>query len=123
MVINHRYSKDYTSHFNLKNLILLPNTGVWSNGNSGAIEENPILHLSFSLSKEEIDGVIEAFYTTYPQFKNSQETDFTAQQSFLLNEIAINHILERMIFLYTENHPSRDVFVDFLQKEMVIRLI
>ena len=120
MVINHRYTKDSISNFNLRNLILLPNTDVFGSGNSGNIEENPMLHLSFSLSNEEIDSITEAFYDTY---SDMQERKLTEHQSFLLNEIAINQILERMIFLYTENHSSRDIFVDFLQKEMIIRLI
>ncbi|MBL7815965.1 MAG: hypothetical protein JNL70_13195 [Saprospiraceae bacterium] len=113
-------TKGNFSNYTLRNLILLPNTDVFGSGNYGNIEENPMLHLSFSLLNEEIDSVIEAFYDTY---SDKQEKKLTEHQSFLLNEIAINQILERMIFLYTENHPSRDVFVDFLQKEMIIRLI
>ena len=39
------------------------------------------------------------------------------------NDIAINQILQRLIFVFTENHPSKDIFSDLLIQELVIRIL
>ena len=39
------------------------------------------------------------------------------------NDAAINQIIQRLFFLFSEDHPSKDVFVDFMLKELMIRII
>lgn len=39
------------------------------------------------------------------------------------NDVAINQILQRLIFLFTENHPSKDLFSDMMIREMLIRIL
>lgn len=39
------------------------------------------------------------------------------------NDIAISQILQRLIFVFTENHPSKDIFSDLLIQELVIRIL
>ncbi|MEZ4687991.1 MAG: AraC family transcriptional regulator [Bacteroidia bacterium] len=36
---------------------------------------------------------------------------------------AIQQIIQRMIFLFTENHPSKDLFVDMMLKELLVRIL
>ncbi len=39
------------------------------------------------------------------------------------NDVAINQILQRLIFLFSENHPSKDYFCDLMIQELVIRIL
>ena len=39
------------------------------------------------------------------------------------NDIAINQILQWLIFIFTENHPSKDIFSDLVIQELFIRIL
>lgn len=39
------------------------------------------------------------------------------------NDVAIQQILQRLLFLFTENHASKDVFADFMIRELIMRIL
>ena len=60
---------------------------------------------------------------TKPRTEESGEWCFTDHNFHFMNDLAINQIIARMIFIFTENHPSKDMFADFMLKELIIRLM
>ena len=39
------------------------------------------------------------------------------------NDIGLYQILQRLLFLFTENHPSKDLFVDNMLSELIVRIL
>ena len=55
--------------------------------------------------------------------QNGKEWSMTDYNYHFTNDIAINQILQRLIFIFTEKHPSKDIFADLLIQELVIRIL
>ncbi|WP_428656106.1 AraC family transcriptional regulator [Runella sp.] len=55
--------------------------------------------------------------------QNGKEWSMTDYNYHFTNDIAINQILQRLIFIFTEDHPSKDIFADLLIQELVIRIL
>jgi AraC family transcriptional regulator len=88
-----------------------------------ATEKNPTQCLGLRMSNEKINSVIEHLNETQPKSDEGREWRFTDTNFHFMNDTAVNQIIERMIFLFTENHPSKDLFADFMLKELIIRLM
>ncbi|MCU0341717.1 MAG: AraC family transcriptional regulator [Spirosomaceae bacterium] len=55
--------------------------------------------------------------------QNGIEWSMTDYNYHFTNDVAINQILQRLIFVFAENHPSKDIFADLLIQELVIRIL
>ena len=55
--------------------------------------------------------------------QNGEEWSMTDYNYHFTNDVAISQILQRLIFIFTENHPSKDIFADLLLQELVIRIL
>lgn len=82
----------------------------------------PTQCLALAISSERINKLVDQLNDTQPK-ADSDEWRFTDYNFHFTNDIAINQIIGRMIFLFTENHPSKDLFADFMMRELVIRLM
>lgn len=88
-----------------------------------ATQENPTQCLALRIDGDKISEVVNHLNDQHPRTEEHQEWRFTDYNFHFTNDMAINQIIARMIFLFTENHPSKDVFADFMLKELVIRLM
>jgi AraC family transcriptional regulator len=88
-----------------------------------ATEQNPTQCLALTMANEKIGKVVDYLNESHPRAEENQEWRFTDSNFHFTNDIAINQIIARMIFLFTENHPSKDVFANFMLKELIIRLM
>jgi YesN/AraC family two-component response regulator len=103
--------------------LILPSNELMKIDFPEASIKNPTQCLGLRMSNEKINSVVEHLNETQPKSDEGREWKFTDTNFHFMNDMAINQIIERMIFLFTENHPSKDLFADFMLKELIIRLM
>lgn len=88
-----------------------------------ATTDNPTQCLALTLDHDKINGAVDFLNETSPRADDNREWRFTDYNFHFTNDIAVSQIIGRMIFLFTENHPAKDLFADFMLKELIIRLM
>ncbi len=102
--------------------ILLP-AGEWMGIDfPEASLENPTKCLAMTISEEKIVEVIDWMNTHAPRLDGRCWTASDASLHFT-NEVAVHQIIQRLLFLFAENHPSKDTFVDLMLHELLIRIL
>lgn len=87
-----------------------------------AAEKNPTKCLALRFDQSKIADIINELNQFMPKTDKSAWSRDDYNFHFT-NDLAINQILQRLIFLFTENHPSKDLFSDMMIKEMIIRIL
>jgi len=54
---------------------------------------------------------------------DSTEWKFTDYNFHFTNDQGIYQILHRLLFLFTEDHPSKDLFVNMMLQELIVRIL
>lgn len=83
---------------------------------------NPTRCSAMSINTEKIAEVVDIMNSSSPRIDNN-EWKYADYNFHFTNDAAINQIIQRLFFLFTEDHPSKDVFVDFMLKELIIRIL
>lgn len=83
---------------------------------------NPTQCLALALSEKKLQETVDLLNARGTK-QNGKEWSMTDYNYHFTNDIAINHILQRLIFVFAENHPSKDIFADMLIQELVIRIL
>lgn len=83
---------------------------------------NPTQCLALALSEEKLQEAVDLLNNRGTK-QNGLEWSVMDYNYHFTNDIAINQILQRLIFIFTENHPSKDIFSDLLIQELVIRIL
>ncbi len=84
--------------------------------------DNPTRCSAMSINEEKIYEVVQIMNEQFPRIDES-EWKYADYNFHFTNDSAINQIIQRLFFLFSENHPSKDVFVDFMLKELIIRIL
>ena len=79
---------------------------------------NPTQCLALALSEEKLQEAVDLLNNRGTK-QNGLEWSVMDYNYHFTNDIAINQILQRLIFIFTENHPSKDIFSDLLIQELV----
>ena len=87
-----------------------------------ASAQNPTQCLALALSEEKLQEAVDILNNRGTK-QNGLEWSVMDYNYHFTNDIAINQILQRLIFIFTENHPSKDIFSDLLIQELVIRIL
>lgn len=88
-----------------------------------ATMHNPTQCLALAIDEAAIRQVTTHLNETAPKLEEHGMWRFTDYNFHFTNDVAVNQIIARLIWLFTENHPSKDVFAGFMLKELVIRLM
>jgi AraC-like DNA-binding protein len=83
---------------------------------------NPTRCLALTISPEKIKQIVGDMNYTLPK-SGHQEWHLTDANYTFTNDAAIAQIIRRLIFLFAENHESKDLFVDMMLKELMIRVV
>lgn len=84
--------------------------------------ENPTRCLAMAISEEKINQVLQFMNENMP--KNSKEDWNLMDYNFhFVNDRSIFQILQRLLFLFSEDHPSKELFVDNMLRELIIRIL
>jgi AraC-like DNA-binding protein len=86
-----------------------------------AAMDNPTRCFAMNISPEKIDDTVSLVNEKNPKLDG--EWRFTDYNFHFTNDIAVHQIIQRLLFLFTEDHPSKDIFADFMLRELVIRIL
>ena len=87
-----------------------------------AMAKNPTRCLAMAISEDKISKVLQFMNENMP--KDSKENwDIMDYNFHFVNDRGIFQIIQRLLFLFTEDHPSKDLFVDNMLRELIIRIL
>ena len=87
-----------------------------------ASQDAPTQCLAMTIAPEKIKMVTESMNSLMP--KSGQESWGLSNQSFaFVNDPSVSPIIQRLIYLFAEGHPAKDLFVDMSLKELIIRIL
>lgn len=84
---------------------------------------NPTQCLALALDDRKIDQVVNLLNEKHPRLPEHSHWQFAPDNFHFTNDEGVKQIMGRLIWLFTENHPSKDVFADFMLNELIIRLL
>ncbi len=100
-------------------MFIVPPNELMYIGFPEADKDHPARLLTLMVTEEKVSEVINSLKDEQPK-KNDK--DFVIGCNFhLTNNRPIQKIIHRLLYLFSENHPSKDVFIDFMVKELIIR--
>ncbi|MEZ4891726.1 MAG: AraC family transcriptional regulator [Saprospiraceae bacterium] len=85
--------------------------------------QNPTQCLALTMEEGTINQVVTHLNEVAPKADDNSEWRFTDYNFHFTNDVAVNQIIARLIWIFTENHPSKDVFARFMLQELIIRLM
>ena len=88
-----------------------------------ASENMPTQCLALGIEANKINEVVEKFnrHVAIENENNNWSLDESA--SHLINNIDVNHLIERLTFTFIKNNKSKDVLLDLMIQELVVRLL
>ncbi|MBU2996964.1 AraC family transcriptional regulator [Cellulophaga baltica] len=84
--------------------------------------KNPTKCLAMAISEDKIKNVLRLMNENMPK-DNGNEWGLMDYNFHFVNDLGIYQILQRLLFLFTENHQSKDFFVDNMLRELIIRIL
>ena len=87
-----------------------------------ARESDPTRCLAMSVSPDKIGRVIRLMNENMPKAEGL-EWEMMDYNFHFTNDTGIYQILQRLLFLFAENHPSKDLFVNNMLQELIVRIM
>jgi AraC-like DNA-binding protein len=84
--------------------------------------ENPTRCLAMAISEDKIRQVITIMNEALPK-ADDREWRFMDYNFHFTNDPGIYQIIQRLLFLFSEDHPSKDLFVDLTLRELIVRVL
>ncbi|TDY11289.1 AraC family transcriptional regulator [Meridianimaribacter flavus] len=84
---------------------------------------DPTQCLALGIDSDKIDEVVEKFnhHVTIDSENNNWKLDDNA--SHLINNVDVNHLVERLVHTFTNTTSSKDVLLDLMIQELIVRLL
>nr|WKN34104.1 AraC family transcriptional regulator [Tunicatimonas sp. TK19036] len=102
--------------------LILPSNELMCIDFPEADETNPTRCLAMAIAEEKIGDVISRMNEHMPKV-DDKEWKLVDYNFHFTNDVGIYQILQRLLFLFTEDHPSKDLFVDNMLQELIIRIL
>ena len=102
--------------------LILPSREVMCIDFPEARSNKPTQCLAMAISEEKIKSVLCRMNEQMPKADNL-EWSLLDYNFHFTNDLGIYQILQRLMFLFTEEHPSKDLFVDNMLEELIIRIL
>jgi len=87
-----------------------------------ARHNNPTRCLAMAIAEDKIKEVLQLMNETMPKH-NDKEWGILDYNFHFTNDVGIYKILKRLLFLFTEDHASKDLFVNNMLRELIIRVL
>lgn len=84
---------------------------------------SPTKCLALAISPEKVEETVHLANESLVRASEDGEWSLTEENFYFLNDSQIHRLLQRIISIFLEGHTSKDVFVDFCMKELLIRLM
>ncbi|MDC6366746.1 MULTISPECIES: AraC family transcriptional regulator [Flavobacteriaceae] len=102
--------------------LILPSNEMMCIDFPEANEDNPTRCLAMAISEEKINRVVALMNETMPK-NDASEWALMDYNFHFTNDAGIHGIIRRLLYLFTENHPSKDFFVDNMLQELIVRIL
>lgn len=102
--------------------LILPSNELMCIDFPEAAEENPTRCLAMAISEEKIQGVLQWMNETMSK-SDGRTWDLMDYNFHFVNDAAVYQILQRLLFLFTEDHPFKDFFIDNMIRELIVRVL
>jgi AraC-like DNA-binding protein len=102
--------------------LILPSNELMSIDFPEARTDNPTRCLAMEIGEDRLRYVI-GLMNEFMQRTDGQEWKLMDYNFHFTNDPGIYQILQRLVYLYTENHPSKDFFVSNMVQELIIRIL
>ncbi|WP_026755815.1 AraC family transcriptional regulator [Sediminibacter sp. Hel_I_10] len=88
-----------------------------------ATKNNPTQCLALGIDTAKINEIVEKFneHVAIESENNAWNLDKTA--SHLINNTDVNHLVERLTYTFTNSNKSKDVLLDLMIQELIVRLL
>ena len=84
---------------------------------------NPTQCLALAIAPDKIQQVTNLLNDRAPLVDSPQGWQFAQTNFFLTNDGPIHQLLDRLVYIFTENNKAKDVFANFVLQELVVRLM
>ncbi|MEI7584875.1 AraC family transcriptional regulator [Runella sp.] len=88
-----------------------------------ATSQNPTQCLALAISPAKIRALVETLNERAPLVDNQAGWQFTNDNFYFTNEKAIHQLIERLIYIFTENNTAKDYFANLVLQELIVRLM
>ncbi|MEY3052388.1 MAG: hypothetical protein RLY31_2173 [Bacteroidota bacterium] len=102
--------------------LILPSREIMTMDFPEARLDQPTRCLAMTIDESRIRSTVALLNEQMPRLSGTDWT-YREENFHFTNDTAIQQLIQRLIFLFTEDHPSRDVFTDLLLRELVIRIL
>ncbi|MBB4080705.1 AraC-like DNA-binding protein [Lewinella aquimaris] len=87
-----------------------------------ATDKQPTKCLALEIDELEVGRVLQMMNEQRPRCDGSEWSSPTYNFHFA-QDPAVSQLLQRLVFLCVENHPSKDLFVNMLLRELLVRVM
>lgn len=84
---------------------------------------NPTQCLALAIAPDKIQQVTNLLNDRAPLVDSPQGWQFGHRNFFLTNDGPIHQLLDRLVYIFTEDNKAKDVFANFVLQELVVRLM
>ena len=88
-----------------------------------ATEEKPTQCLALGIDAFKIEEVVQKFNHNVAIENENNNWDLDHTASHLINNVDVNHLIERLTHTFTNNNKSKDVLLDLMIQELIVRLL
>ncbi|KYG74521.1 AraC family transcriptional regulator [Roseivirga ehrenbergii] len=89
-----------------------------------ATRKTPTQCLALTIDPSKINEVVDSFNEmTIIDLQENGNWDLAENSFHLDNHKGIQQLVDRLVFTFTEDHTSKDIFIDGIIKELIIRLL
>ena len=85
--------------------------------------DNPTQCLALAVSPDKIRNLTDSLNNRVPLLDTSDGWKFSQENFYFTNEEAIQQLIARLVFVFTENNASKDIFANLILQELLIRLM
>lgn len=89
----------------------------------GASIDNPTTCLTVEISKEKVSHISERLSDSLPMLESANQWQFGTPILHTHHSTETQRLLTRLVKLFTENHPDRDMMIDLNISELIIRML
>ncbi|WP_407557142.1 AraC family transcriptional regulator N-terminal domain-containing protein [Winogradskyella sp. 4-2091] len=88
-----------------------------------ATKNQPTQCLALGIDAFKIEEVVEKFNHNVAIEDENNNWDLSTTTSHLINNVDVNHLIERLTYTFTNSNKSKDVLLDLMIQELIVRLL
>lgn len=88
-----------------------------------ATENEPTQCLALGIDALKIEEVVERFNHQVAIENENNSWNLDEKASHLINNVDVNHLVERLTYTFLHNNKSKDVLLDLMIQELIVRLL